>query len=114
MATLLQHMRSWMQRSVEESEARMELMMERKIQVVHKRLDAFELRVWERPSPTIDVTTFQTKLARLWADVDALLSPAKVVPECTPEVKEDEVVMTFLFGDTMRQPTLPTLRRLDD
>ncbi|XP_049371951.1 uncharacterized protein LOC125836840 [Solanum verrucosum] len=89
------------QRSVEEFEARMERMMDVKIQVVHKRLDAFELRVLERPCPTNDVTTFQMELTRLRSDVDALLSSAETVPEPTPE---DEVVMTALFGDTMPSP----------
>uniref|UniRef100_M1DVY0 Integrase core domain containing protein n=1 Tax=Solanum tuberosum TaxID=4113 RepID=M1DVY0_SOLTU len=101
MATLLQYMRPWMQRSVEESKARMEHMMDGKIQAVHKCLDAFELRVLERHAPTIDMTTFQSKLAKLCADVDAILAPAEVVPKTTPKAKEDEVVMSALFGDLL-------------
>uniref|UniRef100_M1DQM0 Integrase core domain containing protein n=1 Tax=Solanum tuberosum TaxID=4113 RepID=M1DQM0_SOLTU len=65
-----------MQLSIEEYEARMEQMMDQKIQAIHKCLDAFELRVLERPTPTIDVTTFQMALASLRADVDALLALA--------------------------------------
>uniref|UniRef100_M1DXI3 Integrase core domain containing protein n=1 Tax=Solanum tuberosum TaxID=4113 RepID=M1DXI3_SOLTU len=46
MASLLQLMRPWMQRAIEEFEAKvekwMESMMEQKIQAIHKRLDAFE------------------------------------------------------------------------
>ncbi|WMV46721.1 hypothetical protein MTR67_040106 [Solanum verrucosum] len=91
-------MRPWMQRSIEESKAPMERMMDAKIQAVHKRLDAFKLRVLERHAPTIDVTTFRMELARLRSDVDALLSPAETVSKTAPEV---EVVMTSLFGDTM-------------
>uniref|UniRef100_M1DVC0 Integrase core domain containing protein n=1 Tax=Solanum tuberosum TaxID=4113 RepID=M1DVC0_SOLTU len=45
MATLLHHIQPWMQKSIAESEARierrMEAMMERKVQAVNKRLDAF-------------------------------------------------------------------------
>ncbi|WMV58828.1 hypothetical protein MTR67_052213 [Solanum verrucosum] len=82
----------------------MEQMMERKIQVVHKRLDAFELRVLERPAPTIDVTTFQTELASLCSDVASLLAPIETVSEAAPKIEEDEVVMTALFGDTVPPP----------
>ncbi|WMV13519.1 hypothetical protein MTR67_006904 [Solanum verrucosum] len=64
------------QRSVVESKARMEQMMDRKIQAFNKRLDAFESRVLKRHAPTIDITTFHTELASLCADVDALLAPA--------------------------------------
>uniref|UniRef100_M1DK04 Integrase core domain containing protein n=1 Tax=Solanum tuberosum TaxID=4113 RepID=M1DK04_SOLTU len=94
-------MKPWMLRFVEESEARMEKMMERKIQAVHKRLNAFEFIVLERSTPTIDVTTFQIELATLCADVDPLLAPDKFVPEPAPEVEEDEVVISTLFSDTM-------------
>ncbi|WMV25868.1 hypothetical protein MTR67_019253, partial [Solanum verrucosum] len=76
------------------------------IQAVHKRLDAFGLRVLEWPAPTIDVTAFQIKLARLRADVDALLAPAKFIPEPAHEVEDDEVVMSALFGDTVPPPDL--------
>ena len=39
--------------------------MERKIQAVHPRLDAFELRVLTRPTPTIDLTILQEFMASL-------------------------------------------------
>ncbi|WMV08762.1 hypothetical protein MTR67_002147 [Solanum verrucosum] len=65
------------QRSIENSKARMEHMINKKI---------------------------QTKLASLCADVDALLAPPEVVPKCEPEVETDEAVMTELFGDTMPPP----------
>uniref|UniRef100_M1DKD1 Integrase core domain containing protein n=1 Tax=Solanum tuberosum TaxID=4113 RepID=M1DKD1_SOLTU len=90
-----------MQHSIKESETHKEQMIDRKIQEVHKRLDAFQLSVLERPAPTIDVTTFQTELASLRADIDALLSPTETVTEVEPVVEEDEVVMTALFGDIM-------------
>ena len=57
MDTLLHHIQSWMQKSITESEARMERKMQRKITEVHQRLDAFELRVLARPAPPVDVST---------------------------------------------------------
>ena len=57
MDTLLHHIQSWMQKSITESEARMERKMQRKIVEVHQRLDAFELRVLARPAPPVDVST---------------------------------------------------------
>ena len=49
MATLLHHIQPWMQKSITESEERLERKMvhftERKIAEVNQRLDAFELRV---------------------------------------------------------------------
>uniref|UniRef100_M1DKL7 Integrase core domain containing protein n=1 Tax=Solanum tuberosum TaxID=4113 RepID=M1DKL7_SOLTU len=65
MATLLHHIQPWMLKSIAESEARMERrmegMMDRNVQAVNKRLDAFELRVLERPAPTIDLSFFQAE-----------------------------------------------------
>ena len=55
MATLLHHIQPWMQKSITESEARMERKMQRNIAEVHQRLDAFELRVLARPAPPVDV-----------------------------------------------------------
>ena len=60
-ATLLHHIQPWMQKSIVEVEDRVEkniaLQMERKIQAVHQRLNAFQFRVLAWPSPTIDLTT---------------------------------------------------------
>uniref|UniRef100_M1DYB0 Integrase core domain containing protein n=1 Tax=Solanum tuberosum TaxID=4113 RepID=M1DYB0_SOLTU len=55
MATLLHHMKPWIQKSIVESEARMETMMGQKVPIVHKRMDAFELGVLERPALTTDL-----------------------------------------------------------
>ena len=59
MATLLHHIQPWMQKSITESEERLERKMvqftERKIAEVNQRLDAFELRVLVRPVPPVDV-----------------------------------------------------------
>ncbi|WMV58206.1 hypothetical protein MTR67_051591, partial [Solanum verrucosum] len=103
MATLLQHKRPWIYKSVEELEASMEKMMDDKIKAVHKRLDAFELRVLDRPQtrPNIDVTTFQTELDRLQADVHALVATAEASPKPTLEVDADDMVLSSPFGDRM-------------
>ncbi|KAH0761420.1 hypothetical protein KY290_017493 [Solanum tuberosum] len=56
MATLLHHIQPWMQKSIVESEARIEKIVakqtKQQIQAVHKRLDAFELRVLVSQPPT--------------------------------------------------------------
>uniref|UniRef100_M1DD43 Integrase core domain containing protein n=1 Tax=Solanum tuberosum TaxID=4113 RepID=M1DD43_SOLTU len=104
MATLLQHMRLWMQRFVEKFEACMERMMDAKIQAVHKRLDTFELRVLERPGPIVENTTSQTKLARLYFDGYALLAHTEAVPETIDVVKVDDLVLSTLFGDQIPAP----------
>uniref|UniRef100_M1DBG1 Integrase core domain containing protein n=1 Tax=Solanum tuberosum TaxID=4113 RepID=M1DBG1_SOLTU len=55
-----------------------------------------------RPGPLLrSIGYLQTELARLRADVDALLDPAESVPEPAPEVEKDEVVISALFGETM-------------
>ncbi|WMV09116.1 hypothetical protein MTR67_002501 [Solanum verrucosum] len=63
-----------MRNPIEELEARTEKIVEVKIQVLHQRIDAFELRMPERPHPRliVDVASFQSELAKLWADIDAL------------------------------------------
>ena len=69
MATLLHHIQLWMQKSKVESEARIEKRVakqtEQQIQVVHKRLDAFELRVLARPATDTDLFSIWAKLASL-------------------------------------------------
>uniref|UniRef100_M1DKX4 Integrase core domain containing protein n=1 Tax=Solanum tuberosum TaxID=4113 RepID=M1DKX4_SOLTU len=75
MATLLHHVKPWMQRSIAKSEIRMkrkiETMMDQKVQAVHKRLDAFELRVLERPAPATNLSSFRTELDNLLADLES-------------------------------------------
>ena len=46
---------------------------EQKIADVHKRLDAFELRVVARPAPQVDVSTLQAAVESLRADIDIFL-----------------------------------------
>ncbi|KAG5579575.1 hypothetical protein H5410_050202 [Solanum commersonii] len=88
MATLLHHIQPWMQKSIAESEARverrMEDMMDRKVQAVNNRLDAFELRVLERPAPAIDLSALQADIASLRSDVEAILAAPAVEPQVAP------------------------------
>lgn len=108
MATLLQHVKPWMQHAIEESaariEQRMEHMMEQKVHVVYKRLDAFELRVLERSSPTVDVNTLQKEIESLCADITGLLSPPKTEPESAPTESIDDTMLSALFRDGMPPP----------
>uniref|UniRef100_M1DVL8 Integrase core domain containing protein n=1 Tax=Solanum tuberosum TaxID=4113 RepID=M1DVL8_SOLTU len=89
-------------------ERRMEGMMDRKIQAVNKRLDAFELRVLERPTPTIDLSSFQSKLASLRANVNAILATPTVEPQATPIVLADDTVLNALFSGTTEEGPEPT------
>ena len=61
MATLLYHIQPWMPKSIvdveDQIEKKLAQQMERKILVVHPRLDVFELQVLTRPTPTIYLTT---------------------------------------------------------
>uniref|UniRef100_M1DAM0 Integrase core domain containing protein n=1 Tax=Solanum tuberosum TaxID=4113 RepID=M1DAM0_SOLTU len=79
MATLLHHIQSWMQKSIAESEARierrMEGMMDWKVQSINKRLDAFELRVLERSALAIDLSSLQAELANLRTTLIPFLTP---------------------------------------
>uniref|UniRef100_M1BMH3 Integrase core domain containing protein n=1 Tax=Solanum tuberosum TaxID=4113 RepID=M1BMH3_SOLTU len=96
MATLLHHIQPWMQKSIAESNARMErrmgAMMDRKVQDVNKRLDAFELRVFERSAPATDLSTLQADLASLRTDVDAILAAPSVDTQASPTALADDTV----------------------
>ncbi|KAG5600404.1 hypothetical protein H5410_031774 [Solanum commersonii] len=94
MATLLHHIQPWMQKSIAESEARverrMEGMMDLKVQAVNNRLDAFELRVLERPAPAIDLSALQADIASLRSDVEAILAAPSVEPQVAPTALADD------------------------
>lgn len=77
---------------MEESEARTEKDVEVKIQAVHRRIYAFELRMFEspQPGPTVDVSIFQTALAKIQADIDAL--PATASEPAREDVANDVVL----------------------
>ena len=76
MATLLHHIQSWMQKSITESEERLERKMiqytKRKIVEVNQRLDVFELSVLACPVPQVDVSTFQDAVEILCANIDII------------------------------------------
>ncbi|KAK4737728.1 hypothetical protein R3W88_001425 [Solanum pinnatisectum] len=108
MAALLQHVRPWMQCAIEESEARIEKrvehMMDQKVQAIHKRLDAFELRVLERPTLIVDVVTLQKEIESLCKDLTGLLAPSETEPEPASIAQVDDTVLSALFGDGMPSP----------
>ena len=102
MATLLHHIQPWMQKSITESEARLERKMqqftERKIAEVNQCLDAFELRVLARPAPPVDVSTLQAAIEGLRADIDTILE-ARVPESEAPSVKPaEDTVLEALFS----------------
>uniref|UniRef100_M1D9F3 Integrase core domain containing protein n=1 Tax=Solanum tuberosum TaxID=4113 RepID=M1D9F3_SOLTU len=112
MATLLHHIQPWMQKSIAESEARMERrmdgMMDRKIQAGNKLLDAFELLVLDRPAPAIDLSSFEAELASLRADVDAILATPTDEPQAAPTAMADDTVLDALFSGTVEEGPEPT------
>ena len=103
MATLLHHIQPWMQKSITESEARMERKMQRKIAEVHQRLDAFELRVLARPAPPVDVLTLQAAVDSLRADIDTILE-ARVLEPVEPV---EDTVLAALFATSELPPPSP-------
>uniref|UniRef100_M1DMT7 Integrase core domain containing protein n=1 Tax=Solanum tuberosum TaxID=4113 RepID=M1DMT7_SOLTU len=112
MATLLHHIQLWMQKSIAESEAkierRMEGMMDRKVQAVNKRLDAFELRILERSTPAIDLSALQAELASLRTDVDSILAAPSIEPQVAPTALADDTVLDALFSGTAEEGLAPT------
>uniref|UniRef100_M1DPJ2 Integrase core domain containing protein n=1 Tax=Solanum tuberosum TaxID=4113 RepID=M1DPJ2_SOLTU len=111
MATLLHHIQPWMQKSIVESkvrmERRMEGMMDRKVQAVKKRLDAFELRVLERSAPATDLSALQADLASLRTDVDVILAAPSVETQAAPTTLADDTVLDALFSGTAEDGPAP-------
>ena len=102
MATLLHHIHPWMQKSITESEERLERKMvqftERKIAEVNQRFDAFELRVLARPAPPMDVSTFQAAVESFCADINTILE-ARVLESEAPSVETaEDTVLAALFA----------------
>ena len=111
MATLLHHIQPWMQKSITESEARLERKMqqftERKISEVNFHLDAFELRVLARPAPPVDVSTLQAAVDSLRADIDTILE-ARVPESEAPSVEPaEDTVLAALFATSEIPPPPP-------
>uniref|UniRef100_M1DDF7 Integrase core domain containing protein n=1 Tax=Solanum tuberosum TaxID=4113 RepID=M1DDF7_SOLTU len=115
MTTLLHHVWSWMQKSIAESETklerRMESMMDQKVQAVNKRLDAFDLRVLERSAMTTDLSSFRSELASLRADVDAILATPAVEPRAASTILSDNTVLDALFSGDAKDKPEPTRAR---
>uniref|UniRef100_M1DMZ4 Integrase core domain containing protein n=1 Tax=Solanum tuberosum TaxID=4113 RepID=M1DMZ4_SOLTU len=112
MTTLLHHIQPCMQKLIAESEAMMERMMEgmmdRKVQAVNKRLDAFELRVLERSAPAINLSDLQADLASLRTDVDTLLAAPSAETQAAPTALADDTVLEALFSGTAEEGPAPT------
>uniref|UniRef100_M1DT71 Integrase core domain containing protein n=1 Tax=Solanum tuberosum TaxID=4113 RepID=M1DT71_SOLTU len=104
MATLLQHVRPWMQRSITEFKVRMETKMDRSVQAVHKHLDAFKLRVLTRSTPVTNFSSIRTELDSLWAGLDTILVPSTDEPASAPTVVADDTLLDALFRDDVAQP----------
>uniref|UniRef100_M1DLR2 Integrase core domain containing protein n=1 Tax=Solanum tuberosum TaxID=4113 RepID=M1DLR2_SOLTU len=104
-----------MQKSIAESEARMEKRMattvDQKVQAVHKRLYAFELRVLARPAPVTNFSSFRTELDSLRADIDSILATPTVEPEFAPIALADDTVLDALFKEDIDAQSEPTRAR---
>ena len=80
---------------------------ERKIIEVNQRLDAFELRVLARPAPSVDVSTLQTAVDSLRADIDTILE-ARVPESEAPSIEPaEEIVLAALFATSEIPPPFP-------
>ena len=111
MATLLHHIQPWMHKSITESEELLErkmvLFTEHKIVEVHQRLDAFELRVLARPAPPVDMSTLQTAVDSLYADIDTILEARVPESEAPSDEPAEDTVLTALFATSEIPPPPP-------
>ena len=105
MAKLLQHVMPCIHRSLAKSEVGMEHLMEKKVLVGHKLIDAFEKRVLQRLTPNIDLTTFKKDLESLRVEIDVIFYPLVTEPESAPITPVDDTILSALFCDTMPPPT---------
>uniref|UniRef100_M1DYD2 Integrase core domain containing protein n=1 Tax=Solanum tuberosum TaxID=4113 RepID=M1DYD2_SOLTU len=69
------------------------------IQVVHQKIDVFELRMLERPQhgPTVYIAAFQIELAKIRADINAMAVVDAAMPEPATEEDVGYVVLNALF-----------------
>ena len=90
-----------MQRSITEAEEPLERKMvqytEQKIAEVHRRLDAFELRVLAQPAHTVDVSTLQDAVDSLRADIDTILEARVPESEASSIKPAEDTVLAALF-----------------
>uniref|UniRef100_M1DNQ2 Integrase core domain containing protein n=1 Tax=Solanum tuberosum TaxID=4113 RepID=M1DNQ2_SOLTU len=89
----------------------MEHMMDVKVQVVNKRLDAFELIVLKRLASTTDVSYLRKDLDIHRAHHDKILVPPTYKPESTPTIPAVDMVLDALFREDLTQPK-PTRARV--
>ncbi|KAG5585436.1 hypothetical protein H5410_045870 [Solanum commersonii] len=73
------------------------------VQAVNKCLDAFELRVLERSTPIVDLSSLQSELECLRADVDAILATPTIEPQAAPNALADDTVLDALFSGTAEE-----------
>lgn len=110
MVNLLHHIKPWMWKLIVDSEERVETKMEmktdQKFQMVHEHLDSFELRVLERTTLTTGMSSFQTELASLQGDVDAILDTPAIEPQVSLSILGNNTVLGVLFSrdDVEEQP----------
>lgn len=83
----------------------MEHLMDKKVLVVHKLMDAFEKRVLQRLTPNMDLTTFKKDLESLRVEIDVIFYPLVTEPESAPTTPVDDTILSALFCDTMPPPT---------
>ena len=111
MAKLLHHIQPWMQKSITESEERLERKMvqytERKIAEVNQRLDAFELRVLARPAPSVDVLALQAAIDSVRADIDTILEARVSESEALFVEPAEDTVLAALFATSDIPPPPP-------
>lgn len=100
-AILIHYIHQWMQKSIAEVEDRIKKQVaksvEQQIQVVHKCLDAFELRVLSRQTPTTNLNTIQADFAILQANIGASLDIRGIEKESAPTDLAKDTVLEALF-----------------
>lgn len=75
------------------------------IQAVHQCLDAFELRVFVRPTPTIYLTILQADMVSKRADVDVILDMRLPNPKTElAELAEDTMLAALFTTSTALSP----------
>ena len=112
MATLLHHIQPWMQKSITDSEDRLERKMvqytERKIAEVHQRLNAFELRVIAQRGPPVDVSTRQAAVDSLCVYIDTILEARVPESEASSIEPTEDTVLAALFATFRSSTTSPS------
>ena len=110
-ATLLHHIQPWMQKCIAKAEERLERRMvqhtEQKIAEVHQRLDAFELRVFTRPAPQVDVSILLAAVDSLRRDIDMIFKARVPESEAPSAEPADDTMIIALFSTSEISPPPP-------